>query len=151
VEVDMRLSMCAFVGLLFLTGCGSGRVMVAQDDPAPRASQPAQASQPLAAAPAARPAMQGPVAVLGISPGQYPPLGGCRVWMPGAPAAQQPPPCSCFSLMLDVPAGAWVLYRPTSDESVVQVTTYDASKPNTIVAIDVYDAESGKYLRSTKR
>ena len=93
--------------------------------------------------------MQGPAA-LGVPPGQFPPVGECRVWMPGAPAGQQPPPCSCFSLILDVPAGAWVLYRPSTDQSVVQVTTYDEAQPNTIVAVDFYDASSGRYLRSGK-
>ena len=137
----MKFSMIPLVVLLFASGCGSSRV-VATGDPAPDAPAPD--------APKPAPALQGPVAVLGIPPGQYPPLGACRVWMPGTPPGQQPPPCSCFSLLLDVPPGAWVLYRPSTDETVVQVTTYDAAQPNRIASLDFYDAKTGKHLRSGK-
>ncbi|MFN8179031.1 MAG: hypothetical protein U0167_13960 [bacterium] len=140
----MRLPMIAVVALLSLNACASKMAVVAKDDPA---RTPAPAPHAVAP-PQARPAVQGPVAVLGIPPGHYPPLGACRVWMPGTPPGQQQAPCSCFSLMLDVPLGAMVLYRPTSDESVLQVSKYDASRPNTIVAVDVYDLKSGKLLRS---
>ena len=143
----MRRSMIVAVGLLFLTGCAAGPV-VPNDDPASPAAKSAPNRVATSNAPA--PAMQGPVAVLGVPPGQYPPVGACRVWMPGTPSDQQKAPCSCFSLILDVPAGAWVLYRPSADQSVVQVTTYDEAQPNKIVSVDFYDAESGKYLRSAK-
>lgn len=143
----MRLSTIAAFGLLSLTACASGRVGVANDDPTSSARHGVKES----AAPAsAAPTMQGPVAVLGIPPGQYPPLGACRVWFPGTSPTEQRPPCSCFSLMLDVPAGAWVLYRPVDDETIVEVTTYDAARPNTIVSVSWYDASSGKFLRSGK-
>jgi hypothetical protein len=137
--------MIAVVALLSLNACASKMAVVAKDDPAPWTPPPApQAVAP----PEARPVVQGPVAVLGIPPGHYPPLGACRVWMPGTPPGQQQPPCSCFSLMLDVPLGALVLYRPTGDETVLQVSKYDASRPNTIVSVDLYDLRSGQYLRS---
>jgi hypothetical protein len=143
VEVDMRFSVIAVLALLSLNGCGSGRAVVAKDDPASRAPEPVAAAK-------APHAVQGPVASLGVPPGHYPPLGKCRVWMPGTPPGQQEPPCSCFSLMLEVPVGAWVLYRPSSDETVVQVTKYDASEPHRVASVDWYDAQSGRYLRSGK-
>ncbi len=145
----MRLSKLALVSCVLLAGCGSGRVASRHDTTSPRVapSAPAAKSTPVASA-KARPSQDEPFAALGISPAEYPPLGSCRVWVSGKPVG---PPCSCFSLMLNVPAGATVLYRPSSDESVLQVTKYDAAQPNTILSMDLYDAKSGKYLRSAKR
>lgn len=143
----MRLSRIAVFGLLSLTACGSGGVGVAHDDLTSTASR--SEKEPAVAA-SALPAVLGPVAVLGIPPGDYPPLGRCRVWFPGVLPGQQPPHCSCFSLMLDVPAGAWVLYRPEDDETIVEVTTYDTSEPSSVATVSWYDAGSGKYLRSGK-
>lgn len=146
----MRFSKMSMLGCLFLAGCGSGSAVSRHDMStanAANASTTAEARTTERTA-AAHPTMQGPVASLGIPTSEFPPLGSCRVWMAGAPAGQQQPPCSCFSLMLDVPAGAMVLYRPTNDASVVQVTKYDPVEPNTIVAMEFYDAKSGKYLRS---
>ena len=133
----MRLSTISVVGLLFLTGCASGRV--ATNDAASLARQPA---------PKAPHALQGPVAVLGVPSVQYPPLGACRVWMPGVPPGEQQAPCPCFSLLSNVPPGAWVLYRPSTDETVLQVTTYDAKQPNKVASVDFYDARTGEYLQS---
>ena len=144
----MRSSMMILaIGLLFLGGCASGRVVARNDAPSPAPSS----SSHVEAAPNVKLAMQGPVAVLGVPPGQYPPVGECRVWMPGTPPGQQPAPCSCFSLLRDVPVGAWVLYRPSSDPSVVQVTTYEEDRPNMVASVDFYDAKSGEYVRSVKR
>lgn len=147
----MQLSKIAAIGCLFLVGCGSGRVASRHDSASTRAlpSAPTAQSAPVVAA-KARPSMQEPIAALGIQPDEYPPLGSCRVWMSGTPAGQQQPPCSCFSLIMNVPAGAMVLYRPTSDKSVLQVTKYHSANPNKIVSTDLYDVKSGKYLRSKK-
>jgi hypothetical protein len=144
-EVEMRFSLIAVVALLFLGGCASGR-SVSKSEPAPK-SPPASNPTPRASA---APVMQGPVAVLGVPPGQFPPAGTCRVWMPGTAPGQQPEPCSCFSLILDVPAGAWVLYRPSNGESVLQVTKYDATVPNKIVSVDIYDTRNGQHVRTVK-
>lgn len=139
----MRFPMILVVGALVLGGCSSGRVSVAGGDP--DAGRPESA--PARTAKATH-SVQGPVAVLGIPPAQFPPSGSCRVWMPGTPAAQQPDPCSCFSLLRNVPAGAWVLYRPSADDTVVQVTTYDPAQPNKIASLDYYDVKTGKHVRS---
>lgn len=143
----MRLSMIPAMGLLVLGGCSSGHVSIAGADPEDSRSASAP---PTAAAAASIHPVQGPVAVLDIPPAQFPPAGACRVWMPGAPPAQQPDPCSCFSLLRNVPAGAWVLYRPTADETVVQVTTYDPQQPNKIASLEFYDAKTGEHVRSGK-
>ena len=139
----MRFSTFAVFGLLSLTACASGRVVVAESDPAP--SDPTAQTE---SSPPPAHKMQGPVAMLGIPPGQYPPLGACRVWMPGTPPGHQPEPCSCFSLLLSVPPGAWVLYRPADDETVIQVTEYTETAPSMVASVSYYDATSGKYLRS---
>ncbi len=143
----MRLSLVPVIGVLVLGGCSSGRVSVAGGDP--DSGRPESAPAPAAHASAVH-SVQGPVAVLGIPPAQFPPSGSCRVWMPGTPAAQQPDPCSCFSLLRSVPAGAWVLYRPSADDTVVQVTTYDPQQPNKIASLDFYDVKTGKHVRSGK-
>lgn len=41
-----------------------------------------------------------------IPPGQMPPPGLCRVWIPGHPPGHQPPPGDCSRLRHEVPRGA---------------------------------------------
>jgi hypothetical protein len=138
VEVDMRLSIVAVLALLSLTACASsGRIVVAKGEPAPPPPPPPHR-------------VQGPVLVLGIPPGHYPPPGQCRVWIPGRPPGHQPAPCACYPLANDIPPGAWVLYRPVEDETIVEVTDYDDSRPNVVLSVSWYDAGSGKFVRSEK-
>lgn len=48
---------------------------------------------------------------LRVPRGHYPPPGACRLWFPGRPPGQQPPPTSCDRLVGQVPRGAFVLYN----------------------------------------
>jgi len=50
---------------------------------------------------------------LRIPEGHLPPPGECRVWYPGRPPGQQPPPVKCASAQ--VPPGAWLMRRPRDD------------------------------------
>jgi len=94
------------------------------------------------------PAPAGPVAKLKIPPGHYPPPGQCRVWLPDRPPGRQPPSASCRAARGPIPPGAWVIYRPTKDKKVVEVTAYDEVKPEVVVWVRVYDAKSGAFLRA---
>gem|GEM_PF-4328997 len=45
-----------------------------------------------------------------IPPGQMPPRGKCRIWIPGVPPGHQPPPGGCRQLSRHVPPGAWLIH-----------------------------------------
>lgn len=47
--------------------------------------------------------------VLFVPPGQYPPQGQCRVWIPDRPPGQQPRAAACTALG-NVPPGAFILF-----------------------------------------
>lgn len=47
--------------------------------------------------------------VLFVPPGQYPPTGQCRVWIPDRPPGQQARPAACNALG-DIPPGAFILF-----------------------------------------
>ena len=83
---------------------------------------------------------------LGVPEADLPPLGDCRVWLPGRPAAQQAPSQGCGEAEKNAPPGAWVLYRPPDDERVVHIRVTDPVKRGAIIRIDIYDAEKGTYL-----
>lgn len=87
---------------------------------------------------------------LGIPPGHLPPPGKCRIWVPGRPPGHQPRPGSCAALRDSVPAGAWLVYRPSRDRKHVEVSMYDAHRPRTVVAVAIYEADSGRYVRDAK-
>jgi hypothetical protein len=118
---------------VLLTGC-AGMMVVVDDRPAdPR---PEVRGRP--------PVPAGPMH-LGVPPGHLPPPGHCRIWFPGRPPGHQPPPGRCARLEHQVPAGAWLLYRPAREH--VRVSVCDAKRPGVIVAVRLYEAESGRFLR----
>ena len=86
-------------------------------------------------------------AEIGIPPGQLPHPGMCRVWLPGRPPGQQAEQGPCSRLADEVPPGAWLVYHPSGDRKHVEVTEYHPRRPGVVVAIRVYDAMSGQYVR----
>jgi len=84
---------------------------------------------------------------LGIPPGHLPPPGQCRIWIPGRPPGHQPPAGQCRALRAEVPVGAWLVYRPSEDRKHVEVTVYDLERPRVVVAVRVYEADSGRFVR----
>jgi len=87
---------------------------------------------------------------LGIPPGHLPPVGKCRVWLPGRPPGHQPDPGPCSKLSDLVPPGAWLVYRPRRDRKHVEVSVYDDRRPQVVVSVSVYDAGSGQFVREGK-
>jgi hypothetical protein len=89
-------------------------------------------------------------ATLSVPPGQLPPPGLCRVWFPGRPPGRQPKARACADVESIAPAGAWVLYRPSQDRTVVHVRYVDDRRAGVVVWIRVFDASSGAFIRDVK-
>ena len=86
-------------------------------------------------------------ATLGIPPGHLPPVGQCKVWVPGKPPGHQAAARSCSGIERTASAGTWILYRPTNDKKVVHVRVVDDRRPGVVVHVRVYDAQKGNFLR----
>ena len=116
---------------LLLAGCSRRTVVVTE--PAPRA----------------RAAGPGPVARLGIPPGQMPRAGECRIWIRGRPAGRQPRPKSrpCAGIARVAPAGSWILYRPARGPRVVHVRMVDERRAGVVVRIRVFEIDNGNFIR----
>jgi hypothetical protein len=71
----------------------------------------------------------------------------CRVWIPGVPPGRQPQPDRCSTLEHGIPGGAMLLYRPSTDKSHVHVSYFDEVRPEVVVAVRVYMASSGRFVR----
>lgn len=84
---------------------------------------------------------------LGIPPGHLPPPGECRIWLPGVPPGHQPPPGPCPQLARELPAGAWLIQRSDRRPKEIRVAECHRSEPAVIVAVRIYEAETGKYVR----
>lgn len=84
---------------------------------------------------------------LRVPPGHLPPPGECRLWFPDRPPGHQPPPGRCSRIERDAPPGSWVLYRPSRDRKVVHARVIDSRRAGMVVAVRVYDAQRGTYLR----
>lgn len=122
--------------------------------PAPPKPQPAPgtpAPAPGTPAPAPAPAPAPHYATLDVPPGHLPDAGQCRIWIPGTVPGRQPQKASgdCAPMMRTAPAGSWVLYRPTSDRSLIHVRVVDCCRPGVIVTVRVYDG-NGRFLREEK-
>jgi len=83
----------------------------------------------------------------GIPPGHLPPPGQCRVWVPGEPPGKQKKNASgdCSAVSRQVPAGGWLVYRPSENKKEVVVREYGAS--DRVTSIKVFDVVTGAFLR----
>jgi len=84
----------------------------------------------------------------GVPPGHLPPVGQCRVWMPGEPPGQQKkkyPVGRCSDLSRSIPEGAWLIYRPTDSKREVRVWEYGSDRK--VLSERVYDSVTGELLR----
>lgn len=84
---------------------------------------------------------------LEIAMPNLPAPGECRLWFPGRAIDAQPAPAACEALAAAAPPGAWLVGRPASRPGEVDVTLFDELRPNTVFSVEVYDAETGNYLR----
>jgi len=140
MEVLMRSarSVAACLAILAASACSSKiELSPNQPQPAARRSPPAREA----------PARRSTAATLGIPPGHLPPVGQCRVWVPGSPPGRQAKATECTGIERTAPAGSWILYRPTADRKVVHVRMVSAERAGRVVRIRVYDVERGRYLR----
>jgi hypothetical protein len=88
------------------------------------------------------------MAALKIPPGHFPRPGECRVWIPGRPPGHQPQAAACHDLPGDLPAGAWILYRPWNDPELVEVTAYHEQEPDVVLWVRYFDTRTGEFLGS---
>ena len=88
---------------------------------------------------------------LGVPPGHLPPPGQCRIWFPGRPPGHQPPPGRCSVLERELPASAWLLYRPRRNPEHIQVAVCHDRRPTVVVAVRLYEADSGRFVRNIDR
>lgn len=138
------------VALLFNLGACSNRNAEVKTGPAPEAtripgtstagSEPEEKNQNAAA-------NASTASRFGIPPGHLPPPGACRVWMPGEPPGQQKKSASgdCALVSRQVPAGGWLVYRPSGDKKEVVVREYGPD--HDVVSIKVFDIVTGAFLR----
>jgi hypothetical protein len=83
---------------------------------------------------------------LGIPPGHLPPPGRCRLWLPDTPPGHQPAARPCNGIDVRAPVGSMIVYRP--DASIVRVRYVDAQHPGVVIAVRVFDAATGAFLRA---
>lgn len=96
-------------------------------------------------------ARSSPAATLGIPPGHLPKPGLCRIWIPGVPPGRQSSPSrSCRGIVAHAPAGSWIVSRPTNDKKHVHVRVVDARRAGVIIAVRLFDAQSGRFVRQEK-
>ncbi len=84
---------------------------------------------------------------LGIAPGHLPGPGYCRVWVEGTPPGHQARARACEGILPYAPQGSWVLYRAASRQQEIRVRYLHESKHGMVIAVRVYEARSGRYLR----
>lgn len=83
---------------------------------------------------------------LGIDPADLPSPGRCRVWIPGRSPESQPRPGHCRAVGRRVPAGAWLVHRPTAEPGLIRVTVNDP-RPVYVASVRLYEAETGRFVR----
>lgn len=127
------------VALLALTAC-AGSPPPGANDPPPGAEDAEETAAPDGAATREE--------SYGIPPEHLPPPGQCRIWLPDEPAEEQArenPVGRCSTLRETIPAGGWLVYRPTDDSGVVRVWQY--GEDGQVLHQRIYDVETGELLR----
>ncbi len=84
---------------------------------------------------------------LGIAPGHLPGPGYCRVWVEDLPPGRQARARPCEGILPNAPHGSWILYRPASRQQEIRVRYLHETKHGMVVAVHVYEARTGRYLR----
>ncbi|HEX5386568.1 MAG TPA: hypothetical protein VFW66_07725 [Gemmatimonadales bacterium] len=125
-ELKRRLAAAAL--LAGLAGCSHGYASARRPAPEPDRGRTYAAS-------------------LGVPPGQLPPPGMCRVWVPGRPPGHQPRPRDCAGIDETAPAGSWVLLRPSQNRRIVKVRMVDERRAGIVVRVRIFDVASGGFLR----
>jgi hypothetical protein len=46
-----------------------------------------------------------------------------------------------------VPAGAWLIHRPTYEPHYVDVAVYDVYRPGIVITIGIFDVGTGAFIR----
>lgn len=139
----MRLAVAAMGAALLLTACSSGGSRW-ETRPAPDTNR-----GPGAEADGTTRVQTSTAATLGIPPGHLPPPGQCRIWVPGKPPGHQQRPGGCASLQRRVPAGGWLVYRPSKSKKEVRVTVYDDRRP-VVSLVRIFDVATGRLLREER-
>jgi hypothetical protein len=70
-----------------------------------------------------------------------------RAWYPDRPPGHQPPPGICSRVRYHVPAGAWLIHRPTYEPHYVDVSVYDVYRPGIVITIGIFDLDTGAFIR----
>ena len=78
--------------------------------------------------------------------GHLPPAGECRIWYPGRPAGNQPPPFKCDQARGRVELGGWLM-KPGPQPQQVKVAVYDTQRPGTVIDVGIFDSRTGSIIR----
>ncbi|MBI3981633.1 MAG: hypothetical protein HY337_01895 [Gemmatimonadetes bacterium] len=94
---------------------------------------------------------QSTAVTLGVPPGQLPPEGMCRIWIPGRPPGRQAQARSCDGIVAVAPAGAIILYRPGEDRRIIRVRYIDDRRAGVVIRIRIFDAQTLAFLREERQ
>ena len=88
-------------------------------------------------------------APLAVPTGELPDQGACRLWIPNAPAIQQPLPRSrsCQGIAAIAPPRTWIVYRPADDSRFVYLGVEDERRAGVLIRILVYDLTTTHLVR----
>src|SRR5437773_728393 len=88
-------------------------------------------------------------APLAVPTGELPDQGACRLWIPNAPAIQQPLPRSrsCQGIAAIAPPRTWIVYRPADDSRFVYLGVEDERRAGALIRILVYDLTTTHLVR----
>src|SRR5437773_737196 len=111
--------------------------------PPPEQPPPEQAPPPPPLSPLFR------AAPLAVPTGELPDQGTCRLWIPNAPAIQQPLPRSrsCQGIAAIAPPRTWIVYRPADDSRFVYLGVEDERRAGVLIRILVYDLTTTHLVR----